>query len=308
MVAEAGAKMGNQLLSINTQKRPDYAAPNLGADAGTYLLAWDPVQKKEAWKSRKGGTGGTMTTAGNLVFQANGRNFMAFKADTGEDVWTTDVGASIVAGAVTYSLDGVQHIAVVGSFGGTGGGRLAVFKLGGTGVLPPAPPPVPQVLNPPENFGTESVLALGQQKYEQNCTICHLDGARMGGFPDLRYSPYLNSDAGFKAVVIDGALTEAGMLSFKQALSVEEAEAIRAHVVSMANTLKAQPARGGGPGGPRGGGPGGPRGGGPGGPPGGPGGAGAQPLPQQPAGGMGTFAVAGATASLQPGAAGELHQ
>jgi hypothetical protein len=171
---------------------------------------------------------------------------------------------------------------------------------------------VQQVLNPPPNFGDEAMLARGEQKYAQNCAICHENGRQMGGFPDLRYSPFLNSEAGFKAVVIDGALTEAGMLSFKQALSEAESESIRAHLVSLANTLQAAPAGRGG-GGPRGGGPGGgapgggARGGGPGGLAG-PGGA-APVRPPQPGGGMGTFAIGGAAgaATGQQGAAGELH-
>jgi hypothetical protein len=154
------------------------------------------------------------------------------------------------------------------------------------------------------------MLARGEQKYAQNCAICHENGRQMGGFPDLRYSPFLNSEAGFKAVVIDGALTEAGMLSFRQALSEAESESIRAHLVSLANTLQSTPGRVGG--GPRGGGPGGgaPGGGARGGGPGGPGGAAPAVRPPQPGGGMGTFATgpaAGATAG-QPGAAGELHQ
>jgi hypothetical protein len=110
----------------------------------------------------------------------------------------------------------------------------------------------------------------------------------MGGFPDLRYSPYLSSEAAFKVVVLDGALTEGGMLSFSKALSTQDAEAIRAHLVSLANTLKANPQRGGGFGGFGGGGPGGPRGGGPGGAP--------QTRPAQPGGGMGTLAAGSGTA------------
>jgi quinohemoprotein ethanol dehydrogenase len=301
MVAEAGAKMGNQLLSINVQKRPEYAAPQLGPDAGQYLLAWDPVKKKEAWKTREGSGGaGTMTTAGNLVFQGNGRNFLAFRADTGEKVWTTDVGANIVGGAVTYQLDGVQYVAAVAA-ANNNGGRLVVYKLGGTVTMPAMPARPQPVLNPPADFGTTAQLALGQEKYNQNCTICHEGGRQMGGFPDLRSSPYINSDAAFKAVVYDGALTEAGMLAFKQALSVADVEAIRAHVVSLANVQKANPQRGpggfGGPGGP--GGPGGQR----------PGAAAAGPLPPQPAGGMGPFAVPGQ--AVAPGTqpqGGALHQ
>src|SRR5690606_1230549 len=206
------------------------------------------------------------------------------------------------AGPITYAIDGVHYVAGVGGVGRNAGGRLVVFKLGGTAQLPPTPPPAPQVLNPPANFGDEALLARGQEKYTQNCTICHEGGRQMGGFPDLRYSPYLNSDAAFKAVVIDGVLTEGGMLSFKQALSVEETEAIRAHIVSLANTLKSAPPRGGGPGG---------FGGGPGGPRGGAGGPGAAPLPAQPGGGMGIFAEGGSAATApagQQGGTGELHQ
>jgi hypothetical protein len=48
----------------------------------------------------------------------------------------------------------------------------------------------------------------------------------------------------FKAIVIDGALTDNGMLSFRKVLSDADAEAIRAHVVTLANDLKANPQRG----------------------------------------------------------------
>src|SRR5690606_17890618 len=70
LVAEAGAKMGNQLLSINIAKRPQDPPPKL-ENVGSYLLAWDPVNGKEVWKQRQGVffRSGVMTTAGNLVFQ-----------------------------------------------------------------------------------------------------------------------------------------------------------------------------------------------------------------------------------------------
>ena len=45
LVAEAGAKMGNQLLSINVGKQPKDPAPQLEG-AGSYLLAWDPGARK----------------------------------------------------------------------------------------------------------------------------------------------------------------------------------------------------------------------------------------------------------------------
>ena len=301
MVAEAGAKMGNQLLSINTSKQPDYARPDLGGEPGAYLQAWDPVKRKSVWKSTDASSGnGVLSTSGNLVFQARNNDLQAFRADTGEKLWSANVGASILGGTITYALDGVQYVAGVGGFPRNMGGRLVVYKLGGDATLAPAPAaPPPATLNPPANFGTEAQLARGEEKYKQNCTICHEDGRQMGGFPDLRTSPFINGEAAFKAVVIDGALTEKGMLSFRQALSLEDAEAIRAHVVRLANIQKEQQgARGAG----------GARFGGPGGPPRG-GGPGASQLPPQPPGGMGAFATGQSvgTAGGQD-AGGQLHQ
>ena len=56
------------------------------------LLAWDPVKQKEAWRAEYVApwNGGTLTTAGNLVFQgtADGR-FIAYNATTGEKLWET---------------------------------------------------------------------------------------------------------------------------------------------------------------------------------------------------------------------------
>jgi len=97
-------------------------------------------------------------------------------------------------------------------------------------------------LNPPEEFGTTAQLELGKDKYTQNCTICH-EGARgMGGFPDLRYSGFIHSSGGFQSVVLGGALTENGMLSFSKTLSADDVEAIRAHITHLSNELKKNPA------------------------------------------------------------------
>ena len=51
--------------------------------------------------------GGTLTTAGNLVFQgtADGR-FIAYNATTGEKLWETPTGTGVVAAASTYMIDG----------------------------------------------------------------------------------------------------------------------------------------------------------------------------------------------------------
>jgi mono/diheme cytochrome c family protein len=53
--------------------------------------------------------------------------------------------------------------------------------------------------------------------------------------PDLRWSYYTESAESWKAVVIDGDLQSAGMVSFADVLSEEDAEAIRAYVLQQAH-------------------------------------------------------------------------
>jgi len=153
-----------------------------------------------------------------------------------------------------------------------------------------------QVLNPPPRFGTEAQIASGGEFYTASCAICHEGSARNStGAPDLRYSPFLGSTAAFNSVVIDGIKVDGGMKSFKGAMTPADVEAVRAHLVSQANTLKDNPppaggGRGGfgGPGGPPP--PGGARGGGPGAPggapPGGGRGAAAPAAPAEPGVGL----------------------
>ncbi|MCP5144751.1 MAG: PQQ-dependent dehydrogenase, methanol/ethanol family [Gammaproteobacteria bacterium] len=250
LVAEAGAKMGNQLLSINVGKRPQEAAPQLEG-AGSYLLAWDPVKKAPAWEQRQGGSrSGVMTTAGNLVFQGTAdATFSAFRADTGEKVWTAPTQTGIVGGSVSYEVDGEQYIAVVAGQSGFGGSywapnyaRLLVFKRGGNATLPEMISYTPPVLNPPENFGDAQLLAQGEQHYNEHCASCHGNNGRVSSmFPDLKYAAALNTPELFKAIVIDGALQNNGMVSFREHLSPEEADSIRAYVVSLANEAKNNP-------------------------------------------------------------------
>jgi alcohol dehydrogenase (cytochrome c)/quinohemoprotein ethanol dehydrogenase len=249
LVAEAGAKMGNQLLSINVGKRPQQEAPQLEG-AGSYLLAWDPVQRAPVWEQRMGSSrAGVMTTAGNLVFQSSGQNFQAFRADTGEQVWSAETQAGVVGGAASYEVDGEQYIAVVAGQGGGRGGywapnhaRLLVYKLGGTAVLPEPVSFTPPELNPPADFGDATLLALGETHYNAHCASCHGNSGRVSSlFPDLKYAAALNAPELFKAIVIDGALQNNGMVSFSESLTADDAEAVRAYVVKLANEAKNAP-------------------------------------------------------------------
>jgi mono/diheme cytochrome c family protein len=60
-------------------------------------------------------------------------------------------------------------------------------------------------------------------------------------FPDLRYSPMLNTPAAFSSVVLDGVLQKNGMSSFKGRLTSDEVQAIRAYLIDRAIQLKNTP-------------------------------------------------------------------
>jgi quinohemoprotein ethanol dehydrogenase len=214
-----------------------------------YLLAWDPVNQEEVWRVQHetGRSGGTLATAGGLVFAGNNgtEEFAAYRADNGERLWGQAAHTGVLAGPSTFEVDGEQYVAVVAGFRFTGSywapnySRLLVYKLGGTAALPePVPVPEPE-LNPPAAFGTAATIAHGQQMYGQLCSTCHgNDGLSRGMFPDLRYALAINDAGAFKAIVIDGALTQNGMVSFAKALQPDDAEAIRAYVVSKAIEAK----------------------------------------------------------------------
>src|SRR5690606_30008284 len=84
--------------------------------------------------------------------------------------------------------------------------------------------------------------------YNEHCATCHgNDGRVTSVFPDLRYAGALHGAEAFKAIVIDGVLTQNGMVSFRDALTPGDAEAIRAYVVKLANDAKNNPQPAGGP-------------------------------------------------------------
>jgi quinohemoprotein ethanol dehydrogenase len=116
--------------------------PFIGPDAtGNFLFAWDPVNQVEKWRKLGGGSGqgGTLSTAGNLVFQTlpDGR-LMAYSADKGDDLLELRMGPQNGIGPpMTYLLDGKQYVAVMG---GQGPGQPQGFG-GGTPPNPKGPPP-----------------------------------------------------------------------------------------------------------------------------------------------------------------------
>jgi len=112
--------------------------------------------------------------------------------------------------------------------------RLLVFKLGGTATLPPLEPRA-IVINPPPEPADAASIARGEPLYDQYFSACHGEHGIGGGVvSDLRASNFLGMDF-FYNIVLDGALKDAGMASFKSALSREDATAIRNFIIHRAN-------------------------------------------------------------------------
>ena len=113
------------------------------------VKAWDPVKQREVWfnKDELPYTGGTLSTAGGLVFHGDIKGwFKALDAKSGETLWKFNAGSGISQAPMTYELDGKQYLAVVSGrtfsipafFGPIGekminaspeGGTLFVFQL-----------------------------------------------------------------------------------------------------------------------------------------------------------------------------------
>jgi PQQ-dependent dehydrogenase (methanol/ethanol family) len=158
---------------------PGPAIPSIGPEGrGSFLIAWDPVAQKERWRVAGGAagfnSGGTLSTAGNIVFSSVNTRLLAYRADTGEQILDLTTGIGQAGPPMTFMLDGKQYVAVAGgpAGGGRGGGggggggggngrggqgqapaapaapripsRLLVYTLDGKATLPPPPTPPAQ--------------------------------------------------------------------------------------------------------------------------------------------------------------------
>lgn len=218
-----------------------------------WLSAWDPVAQREVWRTpdEQKGSGGTLVTAGNLVFQGKiGTTFAAYRADTGEKVWEMPVQQVPIAAPITYMAGGEQYIAVNAGWGGglahverskytelfLSKPRLLVFKLRGKAKLPPLPAAsmeVPELSPPPALEASAETVARGERLYASNCALCHGPAAR-GGIKDLRHmGPQTHAD--FLAIVLGGKRASQGMAGFADVLTQGEAQAIHHYLIARAN-------------------------------------------------------------------------
>jgi quinohemoprotein ethanol dehydrogenase len=216
-----------------------------------FLLAWDPIAQKERWRVPHVNmwNGGTLTTAGNLVFQGNGDGrFAAYRADTGARVWDMPVGSPIIAAPITYEIDNTQYVAVMAGYGGAMRvlapapppvpGRLLVFALGGKAKLPPVTTTTMAVsAKIAVPAASSDTLMLGALSYTRRCSMCHGFEVASGGLaPDLRHSQPAVFDR-FDQIVLGGTRSDRGMPSFKGVVTDAELAAIKTYVLTQRAVL-----------------------------------------------------------------------
>jgi len=88
-----------------------------GEQSQKILVAYNPETGKLAWQYPQIGSarswGGTMTTAGGLVFFGNDSEaFEAVNAMTGKSLWHFNTGQSMHASPMSYAVNGKQYVAI----------------------------------------------------------------------------------------------------------------------------------------------------------------------------------------------------
>ncbi len=234
-------------------KLPSEVLEQIKASVSGALIAWDPVKQEARWTVdyTMPASGGVLSTESNIVFHGTPEGeFLAYNAETGDKLWSYTVNNGIAAAPSTYEIDGEQYVALATGWGGAWAlssgiffedkavpyvGRLAVFKLGGKAEIPSAIEPF--ILTSPKtaDFGTSKQLALGLQRYADNCAVCHGGLVISSGvLPDLRWSQASSDKDIWENILLNGSSIDNGMASFREQLSDEDSEAIRAYVINQA--------------------------------------------------------------------------
>ncbi|GAA0307285.1 hypothetical protein GCM10009087_16620 [Sphingomonas oligophenolica] len=263
-VIEGAAYIGDEGVDFGKQPKIGGMAVNVLPDPElegahkSFLKAWDPVTQTEKWRVELPGNwpGGTMATAGNLVFQGRiDGQLVAYDARDGKQLWSFATGAPVVAPPITYRVGSKQYVTVITGSGASGGGifssgnanyrtdyrmprRVLTFALDGKDQLPRD---TAEPLKAPDDPGykrdpaleTKGAVAFGMK----GCLVCHGWNAVGGGSaPDLRGSPYPSNADGFRKVLKDGALVNSGMPAFPD-LSNSDIEAIRQYLRARGRQL-----------------------------------------------------------------------
>jgi quinohemoprotein ethanol dehydrogenase len=140
--AEAAAVQAAQQAAAAAPKPEPLAQFGPDGPTGQVLYAWDPIARKERWRAAGAGAGpfagGSLSTAGNLVFSSVNNKLMAFRADTGEKLLDLDLYTSQMGPPISFTIAGKQYISVAGG-PAAAPAHLLILTLDGKAPIPGAP-------------------------------------------------------------------------------------------------------------------------------------------------------------------------
>ena len=216
------------------------------------LTAWDPVTQQEAWRYEHVSpwNGGTLTTAGDLVFQGTAdARFMAFNARTGDPLWESPMGTGVIAAPITYEVDGTQYVSIAAGWGGVFGksqrasdlktaGTVYTFVLNGDAEMPEFTQYQLNSLVSGVEYNPD-FIGEGTALYVSNCVFCHgVPGVDKGGnIPNLGYSKKSVIE-NLDAFLFHGPFVSSGMPDFTETLSKTDVEKIKAFIQGTADAIR----------------------------------------------------------------------
>ena len=216
-------------------------------ESQAYIGAFDPITGGYKWRHELESdyNGGVVATRGGLLFHPEGTGeFSARDTDDGEILWRYSAPGTFRSTSVmTYQVGRDQYVATMmnGNRAIDLGGTVLAFKLDGNLDLP-----IPDIVQatvpelPDGDFGVDQISE-GDDIYHAQCASCH------GGIgipnevaivaPDLRLMTLSTHDE-LSDIVIGGSRADRGMPEFRDAITSDQLESIRAFVVEQARRLK----------------------------------------------------------------------
>ncbi len=217
------------------------------------LLAWGPVHQKEVWRVEHVSpwNGGTLTTAGNLVFQgtADGR-FVAYDAANGTKLWEMPTGTGAVAAAATYMVDDRQYISIAVGWGGSYGlthrateyqnpGTIYTYALGGTAKLPAFVKYQTEGLLQGVKYDPKDIREGGEIYVAAACVACHgVPGVGRGG--NIINLGYVSAEeiTNLRHILFHGPFRDQGMPDFSGKLTEGDVGKLQAFIQGTVDAIR----------------------------------------------------------------------
>ena len=216
-------------------------------ESQAFIGAFDPITGGYKWRHelKSDYNGGVVATRGGLLFHPEGTGeFSARDTNDGQLLWRYKAPGTFRSTSVmTYQVEEDQYVATMmnGNRAIDLGGTVLVFKLDGNLDLPIPDIVQRSVPDLPADVFSVTQISEGDDIYHAQCASCH------GGIgipnevaivaPDLRLMTPSSHQA-MADIVLGGSRADRGMPEFRDAVTPDQLQAIRAFVIEQARRLK----------------------------------------------------------------------